>query len=176
MQGSIAVVDAHNRFLRWEHKTIIHQQKLLHRSVHVMVFDQAGRVVIQRRHASKATYPSYWDCSASGHVEAPDYPRGPDLDLEEVYRSTAQRELQEELGVSAELHDLGHSGPEDGHYEQARLFWARAEGPYRIQPEELEEVRAVGKAEFAQIVAAQEPITPMLQSLLARCRDLWTAP
>lgn len=172
MQGRIAVVDAENRFLRWEDRRAVHAQRLPHRSVHVLLFDTQGRLVIQRRHRNKLTYASYWDCSASGHVEEEDYPAGPDAQLDHVYETTAQRELQEELGVSAPLRPLGHTSPAEGHYEEARLFWAVADGPYTIQEAEVEEVRAVTRAEFETLLGSGDLVTPMLQLVLAR-RGAW---
>lgn len=52
----IAVVDDANRFVRWEDRGTIHEQRLVHRSVHVMIFDGQGNLLVQRRHASKQTY------------------------------------------------------------------------------------------------------------------------
>ncbi len=103
--GLVAVVDEHNRFLRWEDRTVVHAQRLPHRSVHVLVFSSDGqRMLIQQRHPQKLTYPGWWDNACSGHVEADDYPSpDPDADLAEVYAQTARRELAEELGLNCAL-------------------------------------------------------------------------
>src|SRR6476659_3830313 len=100
MAGRIAVADESNRFVRWEERRTIHEQQLVHRSIHVVIFDSTGRLLIQRRHASKQTYPRYWDVSCAGHVEESDYTRGPDDDLDAVYAAVAAREVEEELGVT----------------------------------------------------------------------------
>jgi hypothetical protein len=103
-----------------------------------------------------------------GHVEESDYrPNGssvdPDADLDRVYLEVAGRELEEELGVAApDLREVGRSGPIAGvHYEQIRLYLGTSDGPYRPQPEEVEAVRAVSRAELAAL-AAREPVTPTL--------------
>ena len=75
MAGRIAVVDGANRFVRWESRKVIHEQQLVHRSVHVLLHDSTGRLLVQRRHHSKQTYPDYWECCA-GHVEESDYLAG----------------------------------------------------------------------------------------------------
>lgn len=95
---AIAIVDRDNRFLRWSDRDEVHRDRRPHRSVQILVFDSAGRLWIQRRHPDKQTCPSFWDVSASGHVEASDYLGGPDERLDEVYRGVAARELAEELG------------------------------------------------------------------------------
>ena len=38
--------DEANRFIRWEERRTIHEQRLPHRSVHVLLFDGAGRAKV----------------------------------------------------------------------------------------------------------------------------------
>src|SRR6187401_1192215 len=73
-----------SRALRQE----VHARGLLHRAVHVLVFDQHGRVFLQKRSMLKDTSPGLWDSSCSGH-----------LDAGEDYDAAAIRELGEEIGV-----------------------------------------------------------------------------
>ncbi|HTB63871.1 MAG TPA: NUDIX domain-containing protein, partial [Opitutales bacterium] len=82
------VVDDHDRVLRRETRNEVHRQRLLHRAVHVLVFNARGEVYLQRRSAKKDTYPNRWTTSCSGHVDA-----GEDYDTAVV------RELAEELGL-----------------------------------------------------------------------------
>jgi isopentenyldiphosphate isomerase len=169
--GRIAVVDAHDRFVRWEGRKEVHDARLVHRSIHVLLLDSRDRLVIQLRHRQKQTYPSHWDLSASGHVEESDYPAGPDDDLDRVYREVAARELEEELGVRAALRELGHYGPEPGvHYEQIRLFTGRHDGPYVAQPDEVEAVTAVTRAGLLDL-GRREPITHTLLWFAERLAD-----
>jgi isopentenyldiphosphate isomerase len=163
MQPPIAVVDEDNRFLRWEDRREVHKRRLPHRTVHVLVFDSQARLVIQRRHRQKLTHAGYWDLSCSGHVEQPDYPGGPDERLDEIYESVACRELHEELGIDVPVQKLERFGPaEPLHYEWIELFTARSDGPYVMQKEEVEEVRAVPYLELEQLFAGEEPVTGTL--------------
>ena len=66
-----------------------HARGLRHRAVHVLIFDSAGRVYLQKRSSGKDVAPGAWDSSCSGHVDA-----GEDHD------AAAVRELCEELGLS----------------------------------------------------------------------------
>jgi ribosome-binding ATPase YchF (GTP1/OBG family) len=84
MTETVAVVDAADHFLRWENRWTVHEQRLVHRSVHIALFRPDGNLVIQRRHRDKQTYPSHWDISASGHVARADYLAGPDEHLEHL--------------------------------------------------------------------------------------------
>lgn len=66
----------------------VHARGLLHRAVHVLVFNARGQVFLQKRSLSKDTSPGLWDSSASGH-----------LDRGEEYDACAMRELREEIGL-----------------------------------------------------------------------------
>lgn len=175
MAGRIAVVDLADRFVRWEERRAVHDQRLVHRSIHVLLFDSRGRLLLQRRHRAKQTYPGHWDLSCSGHVEESDYgPGGPDHDLDRVYADVARREVEEELGVRARLEPVGHFGPtDDVHYEQIRLFTGRSDGPFTAQADEVEELRHVSRAEFEFMDAAgEEPMTATLRWFARRAKPL----
>jgi isopentenyl-diphosphate Delta-isomerase len=163
MAGRIAVVDADNRFVRWEARATIHVEQLVHRSIHVLLYDSAGRLLIQRRHASKQTYPRFWDVSCAGHVEESDYLGGPDDQLDAVYAAVAAREVHEELGVTPALTLAGRFGPEPGvHYEQIQLFRGTSDGPFTLQADEVEEHCMLARADVADFIA-REPTTHALR-------------
>jgi isopentenyl-diphosphate delta-isomerase len=164
MAGRIAVVDDANRFVRWEDRRTIHEQQLVHRSIHVVLFDATGRLLIQRRHATKQTYPRSWDVSCAGHVEESDYLGGPDDRLDEVYAAVAAREVHEELGVMPPLERLGSFGPEPGiHYEQIQLFRGVSDGPFVLQADEVEEHLLLDRQAWPEFLAGSEPITNTLR-------------
>lgn len=130
-----------------------------------MLYDRPGRLVLQRRAAGKRTHPLFWDLSATGHVEEPDYPDPlrPDDGLAAIYDAVARRELFEELGVETELERLGRFGPEPAiHYEHFVLYRGVHDGPYRAQPEEVAEIRAFGRAAVDALIAGPELTTPSL--------------
>lgn len=84
------VVDAQDRVIGQATRAEVHARKLVHRAVHIFVFNEAGQVFFQRRSLLKDTAPGKWSSSASGHVDAG-----------EDYDATARREISEELGISA---------------------------------------------------------------------------
>jgi isopentenyldiphosphate isomerase len=175
MSSRVAVVDENDRFVRWEDRRAIHRGKLLHRSIHVMVFDASRRLVVQRRHRDKATYASHWDVSCSGHVDEEDYAKGPDDDLDTVYLRCAERELEEELGIRAPLVFAGHFGPvADVHYEQIHLYRTTSDGPFTPQADEIEELRTVTPQEV-EALALHDRVTGTLVMFgrLARQRGWW---
>jgi isopentenyldiphosphate isomerase len=108
----------------------VHRRKLLHRAVHVLVFNARGQIFLQKRSLQKDCSPGLWDSSASGH-----------LDRGEDYDTCALREVWEELGVRL-------AGPparvfkvpacvETGH-EFVWVYRTQHEGPFQLHPEEIE--------------------------------------
>jgi isopentenyl-diphosphate delta-isomerase len=69
-------------------RAVVHANGLRHRSVHILVFNIAGELYIQRRSLDKDSAPGLWDTSAAGHVESG-----------EGYIAAGGRELHEELGL-----------------------------------------------------------------------------
>ena len=60
---------------------------LMHKVVHVLVFNREGDLLLQKRSQNKDVAPGKWDTSVGGHVEA-----GEDL------LGSCKREMLEELG------------------------------------------------------------------------------
>ena len=108
----------------------VHRLGLMHRAVHVLVFNRSGQVFLQKRSMTKDRQPGVWDSSASGH-----------LDTGENYDACAARELGEELGLKPEtapapLFKLPASAETD--QEHVWIYLCQAEGPFVLHPEEIE--------------------------------------
>jgi isopentenyldiphosphate isomerase len=93
----IQVVDTNDEPVSGQPLQIVHDQGLIHRVIHVMVEDEHGHILLQKRSGNLSIYPNCWDISVGGHV-----------DLGESYLQTATRELKEELDLSnLQLVELG---------------------------------------------------------------------
>mmetsp|Transcript_4987 Transcript_4987/g.21549 ORF Transcript_4987/g.21549 Transcript_4987/m.21549 type:complete len:152 (-) Transcript_4987:1841-2296(-) len=82
------VVDEFNNVLRQELRGVVHAQGLLHRAVHVVVFNSTEQVLLQKRSAMKKLGPNCWDLSCAEH-----------LVVGESYEKAAVRGLSEELNI-----------------------------------------------------------------------------
>ena len=85
------VVNERDEVIDRQPRREVHRLGLLHRAVHVLVFNARGQVFLQKRSMSKDTSPGLWDSSSSGH-----------LDSGEDYDYCAVRELREEIGLVIE--------------------------------------------------------------------------
>jgi 16S rRNA (adenine1518-N6/adenine1519-N6)-dimethyltransferase len=122
------VVDDQDRLLGDALRAEVHGNNLRHRAVHILVFNNSGELFLQKRSRWKDRHPRLWDSSAAGHVDA-----GEDYDV------AANRELREELGVSAELTRVVKlPASEKTGQEFIWLYQARHDGPFELARAEIE--------------------------------------
>ena len=124
------VVNERDEVIDRKPRSEVHRLGLMHRAVHVLVFNQRGHIFLQKRSMSKDRQPGLWDSSASGH-----------LDTGETYDACAVRELREELGLSLStapkrLFKLAASPETD--QEHVWIYRCGSEGPFTLHPEEIE--------------------------------------
>jgi isopentenyl-diphosphate Delta-isomerase len=123
----------------------VHARGLLHRAVHVLVFDVRGRIFLQKRSMKKDLCPGLWDSSCSGH-----------LDAGEDYDAAAVRELGEELGwhVSAPpARWLRIAACAETGQEFTWVYRLHADGPFALHPEEIERGDWFAPAEVTRALA-----------------------
>ncbi|ADN02980.1 NUDIX hydrolase [Spirochaeta thermophila] len=135
---------------------------LMHRTVHVVVMNRRGEVLLQRRSMRKDVCPGRWDTAVGGHVR-------PGEDHEEA----ARRELREELGLEGlPLGWVGRMKVETPwETELVGVFITVHDGPFSPDPEEIEELR-FWKKEEVETSVGDDRVTPGLAreiSLLKRC-------
>jgi isopentenyldiphosphate isomerase len=123
------VVDDRDEVVGRRSRGEVHRLGLLHRAVHVLVFNSRGQVFLQQRSLSKDKHPGVWDSSASGHVGSG-----------EDYDATAARELCEEIGLRpgnppARLFKLAACAETDAEF--VWVYQADSEGPFVLNTEEL---------------------------------------
>lgn len=108
----------------------VHAKKLLHRAVHVLVFNARGQLFLQKRSMLKDTAKGKWDSSSSGHV-----------DSGEDYDTCAVREVWEEIGLKLDRTPERvlriEACAETGH-EFVWVYRCASEGPFTLHPEEIE--------------------------------------
>ncbi|WP_245717525.1 isopentenyl-diphosphate Delta-isomerase [Nocardia jejuensis] len=137
----------------------------LHRAFSVLLFDADGRVLLQQRAAVKTRFPLLWTNTCCGHP-------APDQDVTEA----AGVRLREELGVSAELTEIGTftyqaSDPATGRveYEFDHVLIGRLDdAELTPNPDEVDDIGWVEPDILAARVAADPATyTPWLGGVLA---------
>ena len=123
---------------------------LRYRLVRISVEDRQGNILIQKRTATKKTYPNCWDTSAGGNI---DYP--------ESYEQAALRELSEEIGIKvAALDEVAYfyaeavdpDGNKMNRFTKVYRLVVDEQPELTLQPDEVSEARWVSLAELRDIV------------------------
>ncbi|MFC7303587.1 isopentenyl-diphosphate Delta-isomerase [Streptomyces monticola] len=138
----------------------------LHRAFSVFLFDEQGRLLIQRRALGKYHSPGVWSNTCCGHP----YPG-------ESPFAAAARRTYEELGVSPSLlAEAGtvrynHPDPDSGLVEQEfnHLFVGMVQSPVRPDPEEVGETAFVTADELA-VRHDQAPFSSWFMTVLQAAR------
>jgi len=86
----VVLVDRLDRPIGVAPKLAVHRDGHLHRAVSVLLFDDVGRVLLQRRAAAKYHSALLWSNTCCGHPRPHEPPR-----------EAAQRRLREEMGISS---------------------------------------------------------------------------
>ncbi len=151
------MVDQQDKVLGLATKEEIRAQQMWRRMVAVLVFDQAGQILVCKRPAAAPAYPGLWTCSAGGHVE-----------VGESYLGAARREVWEELRLSAALEDAGTFETTD---ERGKVihhcFKGCSAGPLPLSSDEYEESRWISLDVLASEVGAHpEAYAPPLKKAL----------
>ena len=63
------VVNFDDEVIRSANRREVHENRWLHRASHVLVYDEAGRLLVQLRASTKECSPGLWDTSAGGACE-----------------------------------------------------------------------------------------------------------
>jgi isopentenyl-diphosphate delta-isomerase type 1 len=140
------VVDEQDRVIGQAPRGEVHARGLWHRAVHVLIFNRAGQVFLQKRSMSKDMSPGMWDSSCSGHV-----------DSGEDYDHAAWRELQEELAVKPPQPParwLHFGACADNGWEFVWVYRIEHDGPFVLHPEEIERGEWVEPRELTMRIAA----------------------
>jgi len=159
------VVDENDNVIAVKTRGEIHARGLMHRAVHILVFNSDGELFLQKRSLSKDEQPGKWDSSAAGHV-----------DSGEDYLECARREIGEELGIdAAQEFELLFKLPASvltGN-EHCMVYRYGFDGPMVLHPEEIDDGLWISPAVMDQRVAREDPeLTEAVSLIWQKYREM----
>lgn len=136
-----------------------HKKGLIHRALSVLILNSKGEILLQQRSANRSIHALSWDLSTSEHVLAG-----------ESYEEAAIRSAKEELGVEVEVKRVNKTnlqkrkyevhGETVYEYEMVTMLVAAHEGPFKIDPNEVNKVEFFSIDEIENMVQRGEKFTP----------------
>jgi isopentenyl-diphosphate Delta-isomerase len=155
----IDILDENGNKIGVEPRDKVHRDGLLHRAIHIWIYNSKNEILIQRRAKTKDSFPDFWDISVGGHASAG-----------ETYETAALKELEEELGLKVNLKDLELFKnqtieaylPEINWHDKElnRVYFLKYGGDIKelkLQKEEVEEVKFVKIEELEKLIS--NPVT-----------------
>lgn len=156
---SLILVDEADREVGYMSKARCHDGRgVLHRAFSLLIFNEHGELLLQRRSAAKRLWPHYWSNSCCSH------PR-----RTETMEAAIHRRLYEELGLQCPLHFLfkfqyqaqfDNIGAE---HELCSVYVGRSGGRVLIDHEEISDWRWV----------SPEKLTAEMRGAGAECFTPW---
>jgi len=138
MEEHVVLINENDEILGLMEKMQAHENGILHRAFSVFLFNEKGEMLLQKRSANKYHSPNQWTNAVCSH------PR-----INETYMEGAQRRLQEELGIEAELSPKFHFiykadvGQNLWEHELDHVFTGSFNGEVQLNPQEVSEVRSI---------------------------------
>ena len=151
------VVDSEDMVIGKASRLQVHNNDLMHRSVHILVFNSTGSLFLQKRAMVKDESPGLWDSSAAGHVESG-----------EDYISCAKRELNEELSLSDVQLDevLFIPAQSTTFWEHVRVYKCVTDSNICVNKNEISEGRYIKLSEVRTLMQLKPEIHTSTFSLI----------
>ncbi|MBT4059430.1 MAG: isopentenyl-diphosphate delta-isomerase [Euryarchaeota archaeon] len=134
----------------------------LHRAFSIHIFNSEGKLLIQKRAASKITFPSVWANSCCSHPLDVDDENEMADDI--GVKRAAVRKIEQELGIPpsqlplsdfhliTRMHYLAKADEKWIEHELDHILFIKADVTLDINPNEIDEVRWVNQQELAELV------------------------
>lgn len=138
----------------------VYEQQLTHRISHIIILNDRGDILLQKRGETCSYLPGFWSTSVGGHVRSG-----------ETYEEGAKREAQEELGI--EVNDLCPLGKDvyvvrAGFEKFVFTFTSKHPGPYTNLPGKVSKSTFFPVSEIKEMVARGEKFHPELLFVLKK--------
>ena len=147
----IEIVDDKNRVIGLRTRGDAYREGLKHRAANVLVLNEQGELLVQKRASNKAFYPDFWDLSCAEHVKPG-----------ESFKKAAERGLLEELGIKgAQVRRVRPVHFQKNEFDNAKLGFMRdyefVELYETVWNGEIKlDEKEVGHAEFMSVGRVQE--------------------
>ena len=167
MEEQVVVVSENDEILGLMEKMNAHENGILHRAFSVFLFNDKGEMLLQKRASGKYHSPNQWTNAVCSHPK-----------IDETYLEGAQRRLNEELGITANLTEKfsfiykADVGQNLWEHELDHVFTGNYEGNFALNEEEVSEVRYISMQQLDEEMNANpEKFTEWFKIILKEYKD-----
>ena len=167
MEEEVVLINSKDEVLGSMKKMEAHENGLLHRAFSVFLFNEKGEMLLQKRASCKYHSPNQWTNAVCSH------PR-----MNETYEEAAKRRMQEELGIDVEIEKKFHFlykaevGDQLWEHELDHVFTGSYEGEFKLNPEEVAEVRYISMEDLeTEMKANPEHFTEWFKIILKEYKE-----
>jgi len=168
MTDEIILVDKEDNEVGTIDKIEAHEgEGRLHRAFSIFIFNDEGKLLIQKRSTKKPLWPGFWSNSCCSH------PRSG-----ETISEAGNRRLYEELGFRTELLELytfiyqARYGDIGSEHELCHVLLGLYDGPVTPCPNEIDEFRWISREELKKELS-EKTMTPWF---IQELDSLWDRP
>ena len=167
MEEQVVVVSENDEILGLMEKMNAHENGILHRAFSVFLFNDKGEMLLQKRASGKYHSPNQWTNAVCSHPK-----------IDETYLEGAQRRLNEELGITANLTEKfsfiykADVGQNLWEHELDHVFTGNYEGNFALNEEEVSDIRYITmEALDAEMESNPENFTEWFKIILGEYKD-----
>lgn len=167
MEEQVVVVSENDEILGLMEKMEAHENGILHRAFSVFLFNDKGEMLLQKRASGKYHSPNQWTNAVCSHPK-----------IDETYLEGAQRRLNEELGITADLTEKfsfiykADVGQNLWEHELDHVFTGNYEGNFALNEEEVSEIRYISMQQLDEEMNANpEKFTEWFKIILKEYKD-----
>lgn len=170
LQTQIVLVDESNEVVGYQDKVEVHKNPVpLHRAISVVIFDEdKEKILLHKRAATKATWPSFWTNPCCTHPFK-----------DESYKAAAERRLKEEMGFSTPLEQAfkfiyeAKFNETWGEHELDAVFVGSYSAEIKPNPEEVADYKWVKIEELLDDVKKNPDVyTPWFKIILKKIDEV----
>ncbi len=153
------IVDGKDEVVGQVDKEDVYKKLLCHRIVHVLIFNDEGKMALQLRHPNLSFAPNHWSTTVGGHVQSG-----------ESYEEAAKREMMEEIGIELPLEYFSKDfyqvpGRPDKFFVS---YKAKYEGPFQLEEGAVVKVDYFTIDQIKSMIDQGEKFHPELLYLLKK--------
>lgn len=167
MEEQVVVVSENDEILGLMEKMNAHENGILHRAFSVFLFNDKGEMLLQKRASGKYHSPNQWTNAVCSHPK-----------IDETYLEGAQRRLNEELGITANLTEKfsfiykADVGQNLWEHELDHVFTGNYEGNFALNEQEVSEIRYISMQQLDEEMNANpEKFTEWFKIILKEYKD-----